>query len=145
MQRHLFSLLLLGFSLGLSSPLHAEYYQEPPQFHFTPDPAAPRTEIGRLGPIGLALELRKPNFTIYIKSVEAGSPAAATEKLKPGQIIESINGEVLKDIDPRVQLGNMITRIEATDGVVKFMIKDDGFTNWPAATLVALAGRQAPT
>jgi hypothetical protein len=116
---------LLFLTLGLTFNTYAEYYKEPPQFHFTPDPNAPREEIGRLGPIGLALELRKPNFTMFIKSVEEGSPAAATEKLKPGQMIESINGEVLKDIDPRVQLGNLITKIEATDGVVKLMVKDD--------------------
>ncbi|MBT8045357.1 MAG: hypothetical protein KJO79_10440 [Verrucomicrobiae bacterium] len=100
------------------------YYKEPPLFHFTPDPNASTNTIGRLGPIGLGLELRKPNFTMHINKVEDGSPAAATGKLKKGQIIESINGEILKDIDPRVQLGNLITKIEATDGVVRLMIKD---------------------
>ena len=44
-----------------------------------------------------------------IKNIEEGSPAAATGKLKPGQIIESINGQKLADIDPRIQLGNIIT------------------------------------
>lgn len=100
------------------------YYAEPPLFHFYPDANASTNEIGRLGPIGLGLELRKPAFTMYIKNVEEGSPAAATGKLKQGQIIESINGEVLKDIDPRVQLGNLITQIEGTDGVVRLMVKD---------------------
>lgn len=115
--------IALGFICGLACA-KSTYYKEEPQFHFTPDPEAPRTEIGRLGPIGLGLELRKPNFTMYIKKVEEGSPAASTGRLKPGQIIESINGQVLKDIDPRVQIGNLITEIEATDGVVKLMIKD---------------------
>ena len=126
MHRLFLSLILLGSGLGLGSSIHASYYKESPQFHFTPNPDEPRTEIGRLGPIGLAIELRKPNFTIHIQSVEDGSPAASTGKLKNGQIIESINGEVLKDIDPRVQLGNLITKIEATDGVVKLMVKADG-------------------
>ncbi|MDX1683528.1 MAG: DUF6288 domain-containing protein, partial [Phycisphaeraceae bacterium] len=81
--------------------------------------------IGRLGPIGLGLQLRKPAFTMHIDKVEPGSPAAETGKLKRGQIIESINGRVLKDIDPRVQLGDLITEIEATDGVVRLMIKDN--------------------
>ncbi|HKK19647.1 MAG TPA: DUF6288 domain-containing protein, partial [Opitutales bacterium] len=125
MHRRILSLLLLGVAIQLCPLAKAAYYKEEPQFHFTPDPNAPRTEIGRLGPIGLALELRKPNFTMHIKSVEEGSPAASTGKLKAGQIIESINGEVLKDIDPRVQLGNLITRIEATDGLVQLMVKDN--------------------
>jgi hypothetical protein len=124
MKSCLMIVLSLGLLAGLASAKN-DYYTEAPQFHFTPDPDAPRTEVGRFGPIGLALELRKPNFTIYIKGIEDGSPAAATGKLKPGQIIESINGEVLKDIDPRVQLGNMITKIEASGGTVRLMVKDD--------------------
>jgi hypothetical protein len=125
MQRLLSALVMISLLTGACAAADSDYYKEPPQFHFTPDPDAPRTEVGRLGPIGLALELRKPNFTMFIKSVEKDSPADATGKLKPGQMIASINGEALKDIDPRVQLGNMITKIEATDGVVRLMIKDD--------------------
>lgn len=102
-----------------------DFYTEPPLFHFYPDPNASTNTIGRIGPIGIALELRKPAFTMHINSVEEGSPAAQTGKLKPGQIIESINGQVLKEIDPRVQLGNLITEIEATDGEVRMMIKDN--------------------
>ncbi|MBI1338352.1 MAG: hypothetical protein GC164_15525 [Phycisphaera sp.] len=122
-------LLIVALTIATAARVgHAQvdgYYVERPQFHYYPDPNLPRQDIGRLGPIGLALELRKPNFTMYIKSVEEGSPAASTGKLRPMQIITSINGEVLKDIDPRVQLGNMITKIEATDGVVRLMIKDE--------------------
>ena len=118
-------LSILAVCLGASlAPAKESYYKEDPLFHFTPDPNASTNTIGRLGPIGLGLELRKPNFTMYIDNVEAGSPAAQTGKLKQGQIIESINGEVLKDIDPRVQLGNLITKIEASDGVIRMMIKD---------------------
>lgn len=118
-------ILLTVLIVGLMAPLAMadSFYKQPPQFHFTPDPNAPREIIGRIGPIGLGLELRQPNFTMYIRNVEEGSPAAATGKLTPGMIIESINGQVLKDIDPRVQLGNMITEIEASDGVVKLMVK----------------------
>ena len=120
--------LTLAFALlcSLVTSVFADhsYYTEEPLFHYTPDPNASVNTIGRLGPVGLGLELRKPNFTMHIKNVEEGSPAAATGKLKKGQIIESINGEGLKDIDPRVQLGNLITRIEADDGVVRLMIKD---------------------
>jgi len=124
MNRILVALLGLATFACLAAPGQAEYYTQPPQFHFTPDPAAPRWPISRLGPIGLGIELRKPNFTIHITNIEEGSPAASTGQLKRGMIIESINGEVLKDIDPRVQLGNMITKIEAADGKVRLMVKD---------------------
>jgi len=117
-------ILALGLGAGLA-PAEDGYYAESPLFHFTPDPNLSTNTIGRLGPIGLGLELRKPAFTMYIGEVEEGSPAAATGKLKKGQIIASINGEALKDIDPRVQLGNLITKIEAADGVVRLMIKDN--------------------
>jgi hypothetical protein len=124
MKRFLLAALIIGLGTSLASAKDA-YYTEEPLFHYTPDPNAPSNTIGRLGPIGLGLELRKPNFTMHISNVEAGSPAALTGQLKKGQIIESINGEVLEDIDPRVQLGNWITRIEASDGVVRLMVKEN--------------------
>lgn len=102
-----------------------EYYKETPQFHMYPDPGGARYTIKRFGPVGIGLELRKPNFTMHITGVEKGSPAEACGKLKKGQIIESINGKTLKDIDPRVLLGNMITEAEAKDGMMKMMVKDD--------------------
>ncbi len=115
---------VLQFCLGAAVALLAtssfasadEYYKETPQFHMYPDPGGARYTIKRFGPVGIGLELRKPNFTMHITGVEKGSPAEACGKLKKGQIIESINGKTLKDIDPRVLLGNMITEAEAKDG-----------------------------
>ncbi|MBT8043836.1 MAG: DNA alkylation repair protein, partial [Verrucomicrobiae bacterium] len=101
------------------------YYKDEPQFHKWPDSSTPRYKIKRFGPIGVGLELRKPNFTMHIVNIEEGSPAAATGKLKKGQIIESVNGHVMKDEDPRVLLGNWITEAEAKGGIVKLMVKDD--------------------
>lgn len=101
------------------------YYKGTPQFHMYPDPAAPRYAIKRFGPVGIGLDLQQPAFTMHITNIEEGSPAEACGKLKKGQIIESINGQTLKDIDPRVLLGNMITEAEAKDGVLKMMVKDD--------------------
>jgi hypothetical protein len=103
----------------------AEYYTEAPQFHTWPDEKAARWEISRIGPIGIGLELIQPAFTMRILSVEEGSPAGLTGQLKKGQLIESINGQVLKDRDPRVILGDWITEAEAKDGVLKMMVKDD--------------------
>jgi hypothetical protein len=101
------------------------YYKDEPQFHTWPDPTAARYEIKRFGPVGFGLELIQPAFTMRVTTVEPGSPAEATGQFKKGQIIESVNGESLKDIDPRVQLGNMITKAEANGGIMKIMLKDD--------------------
>lgn len=101
-----------------------DYYKEAPQFHQWPDSKAARYEISRIGPIGIGLSLIQPAFTMRISSVEPGSPADATGQLKKGQLIESINGQTLKDRDPRVILGDWITAAEAKDGVLKMMVKD---------------------
>ncbi|MDT8391270.1 MAG: DUF6288 domain-containing protein [Lentisphaeria bacterium] len=100
------------------------YYKGPILFHYYPAGDSPREIIGRFGPVGLSLELLQPAFTMRITGVEEGSPAAATGKLKQGQYIESINGQVLKEIDPRVILGNLITEAEAKDGKMVMMIKE---------------------
>lgn len=132
--RHLWQLCLgaTAAMLATSSLASAQdyksvdgYYTEVPQFHSWPDPGAARYSIKRFGPVGVGLELRKPNFTMHIVNVEEGSPAAASGKLKKGQIIESINGQTLKGVDPRVLLGNWITEAEAKGGVMKMMVKED--------------------
>jgi len=74
--------------------------------------------------VGIGIELTLPAFGMKIRNVEEGSPADATGKLKKGHIIESINGEKLYDIDPRIQLGDIITDAEATDGLVTLLVKD---------------------
>jgi len=118
--------LAAGLAALATSGLAAadDYYKQEPQFHMWPDPGAARYKIARFGPVGIGLELRQPAFTMHIVNIEEGSPAAASGKLKNGQIIESINGKVLKDEDPRVLLGNWITEAEAKDGVMKMMVKD---------------------
>lgn len=102
-----------------------EYYKGTPQFHSWPDPGGARYNIKRFGPVGIGLELRQPAFTMHIVNIEEGSPAEACGQLKKGQIIESINGQVLKDEDPRVLLGNWITEAEAKGGIMKMMVKED--------------------
>ncbi len=97
------------------------YYKVSPQFHMYPDPKGARYSISRIGPTGIGLDLRQPAFTMHITNVEPGSPADG--KLKKGQIIESINGRVLKDMDPRIILGDMITEAEAKGGIMKMMVK----------------------
>lgn len=100
------------------------YYKEHPLFHPFPREDKKIQSIDRFGPVGIGIELRQPAFRMRIKNVEKGSPAAATGKLKKGQWIESVNGRVLKDIDPRRILGQIITEAEATDGRVVFRLKD---------------------
>ena len=83
--------------------------------------------VKNLGPVGIGINLIRPGMTMQINNVEKGSPAEATGKLQKGQIIESINGKVLKEIDPRIILGDIVTEAEAKDGnvVLKIQGADD--------------------
>lgn len=110
----------------------ASYYEDNGMRLFNPYP----TDTGRsgnkawlvrnFGPVGIGINLKRPGMTMEINNVEKGSPAEATGKLKKGQIIESINGVVLKEIDPRIILGDIITKAEATDGKINLKIKGAG-------------------
>ncbi|MFN7341938.1 MAG: DUF6288 domain-containing protein, partial [bacterium] len=82
--------------------------------------------VRNLGPVGIGIQLIRPGMTMQINNVEVGSSAEATKKLQKGQIIESINGVVLKDTDPRIILGDIVTEAEAKDGKVVLKIKDVG-------------------
>jgi hypothetical protein len=136
-------LILSALCLASTPWLLAEsFYSGPSFFSQRPDETKSLTTIDRFGPVGMAIDLIQPAFTMRIKSVEEGSPAAATGKLKAGQIIESINGEPLKDIDPRIQLGNLITKAEAADGVLKFAIKGEAE---PVIVKIPALGAYSPT
>jgi len=102
------------------------YYKEPQPFSPRPEEKTVKSPvmIDRFGPVGVGIDLTLPAFGMKLKNVENGSPAEVSGKLKPGQIIESINGVTLKDIDPRIILGGIITKAEATDGIVKLKVKD---------------------
>ena len=115
--------LLLASSSGLA--YGQSYYKEAPLFSTAPGTEQSVNTIERFGPVGMAIELHQPAFTMVVGKIEDGSPAAATGKLKLGQIIESINGQTLKDIDPRILLGQLIAEAEAKDGIMKFMVKDN--------------------
>lgn len=94
---------------------------------FIPYPVPGKTwVIKNYGPVGIGLDLISPAFTMRINNVEKGSPAEAAGNLKKGQIVESINGTTLKDIDPRVQLADILGKAEATDGVMKLKIQGEG-------------------
>jgi hypothetical protein len=82
--------------------------------------------VRNLGPVGIGINLIRPGMTMQINNVEKGSPAEATGKLQKGQIIESINGRTLKEIDPRVILGDIVTEAEARDGKVVLKIQGLG-------------------
>ena len=82
--------------------------------------------VKNLGPVGIGINLIRPGMTMQINNVEKGSPAEATGKLQKGQIIESINGKVLKEIDPRIILGDIVTEAEAKDGKVVLKIQGAG-------------------
>jgi len=120
-----FSLGVAMAALASSSLMAADYYAEESPFHPYPEAKAARYEISRFGPVGIGMELIQPAFTMRVTNVEPGSPADATGQFKKGQIIESVNGQVLKERDPRIILGDWITEAEAKDGVLKMMVKDD--------------------
>ena len=115
---------LICSSVGLAE--ESSYYENPrPLFSTRPSDTKSLQTIKRFGPVGMGIDLIQPAFVMRIANIEEGSPAAATGKLKAGQIIETINGEKLADIDPRMQLGQILAAAEATDGVLKFAIKDE--------------------
>lgn len=87
------------------------FYQDEQALFLRPAEDKAVTHLTHVGPVGISLDLRQPAFTMHIKSVEPGSPAAAAG-LKPGTVIEAINGGKLAASDPRIQLGNWITAAE---------------------------------
>ena len=120
------SLLLGALGCLANSTLFAEegsFYKGPPVFSTRPNETASPQTIARFGPVGMGIDLVQPAFRMKIHDIEEGSPAAATVELKAGQIIETINGQKLKDIDPRIQLGRILTDAEASNGVLKFVVR----------------------
>ena len=118
--------IFFAFAFGyLVAPAEAESFYKNPYGLFSTRPSEEKSlqTIDRFGPVGIGIELIQPAFTMRIKNIEEGSPAAETGLLKKGQIIESINGQKLADIDPRIQLGNILAAAEASDGSVTFAIK----------------------
>ena len=85
---------------GLTGMDGSGYYQVHPMFHPYPDKKTKPQSIGRFGPVGIGSELLQPAFTRRVKNVEEDSPAAATRKLKKGQLIDSINGRIMEKMEP---------------------------------------------
>jgi len=110
----------------LPSVVKEELFYKGPSV-FSTQPSSQTTlmqSVDRFGPVGIGIELHPPAFVMKVKNVEPGSPAEATGKLKAGQIIETINGQTLRDIDPRIQLGGIIAEVEAKDGHVVLAVRD---------------------
>lgn len=145
--KHIFSLFALTLitwllpSVGYSADnltgavKGSNYYKVHPLFN--PHPIERRNyTITRFGPVGISIDLIAPKFTMKVRNVQKGSPAMG--KLKAGQIIESINGKVLKDIDPRLWLGQMIADVEASDGKMKFKVNENGIRKDVMVTIPVL-------
>jgi len=109
---------------GIAAADEGSFYKGPGIFSTRPSETRSVQEIKRFGPVGMGIELHQPAFVMKIKNIEEGSPAEAAGKLKAGQIVETINGQKLADIDPRIQLGQIVIAAEATDGVLEFMVKE---------------------
>jgi hypothetical protein len=116
---------IFGTHMADAQNTPTSFYKEPTLFSTAPNPQTSVNTIGRFGPVGMAIELHQPAFTMWVGAIEPGSPAEATGKFKKGQVIESINGQMLKDIDPRIQLGQILEKAESTDGIIQFAIKGE--------------------
>ncbi|MDG2124911.1 MAG: DUF6288 domain-containing protein, partial [Verrucomicrobiales bacterium] len=115
---------LLALACVLAAPAADSFYKQPHGLFSTrPDESKSLQSVDRFGPVGIGIDLLPPAFTMRVKNVEKDSPAAATGAIEAGQIIDTINGQKLADIDPRIQLGNILAAAEATDGIIKFSIK----------------------
>ncbi len=138
---------MLCISAQTASAQKSYYGKNPGMALFNPYPndtgrsAGSAWRVRYFGPVGIGIDLVRPGMTMKIANVEEGSPAAKTGKLKAGQIIESINGVVLKDIDPRIILGDIITAAEAKDGKIDLKIKDAGVV----AVQIPVMGSYSPT
>jgi len=118
------SMLFLCVRVEAAEPATSKsFYKGPGVFSTRPSETKSLQTIKRFGPVGIGIDLLQPAFVMRIANIEEGSPAAATEQLEKGQIIETINGQKLADIDPRIQLAQLLAKAEATDGVLRFAIK----------------------
>ncbi|MBT3294872.1 MAG: hypothetical protein HN383_06350 [Verrucomicrobia bacterium] len=102
----------------------SDFYKDVSIFTMRASETASKQTIDRFGPVGMSIDLLLPPFVMQIGLIEEGSPAAVTGKLKAGQFIETINGQKLADVDPRIQLAALITEAEASDGILTFMIRE---------------------
>ena len=126
MKQTILSILVALALQSFASAAEKSFYKEPHGLFSTrPGETTSLTNIKRFGPVGMGIDLLQPAFVMRISRIEEGSPAAATGKLKAGQVIETINGQELADIDPRIQLGQLLAAAEAADGILKFAIKGE--------------------
>ena len=126
MKQTILSILIVLALQPFAWAAEESFYKEPHGLFSTrPGETKSLTNIQRFGPVGMGIDLLQPAFVMRISRIEEGSPAAATGKLKAGQIIETINGQELADIDPRIQLGQLLAAAEAADGILKFSIKGE--------------------
>ena len=132
------ALIVFCLLCGTASAQQSSYYKTPDGvFSTRPGETKSLQNIKRFGPVGMGIDLIQPAFTMRISNIEEGSPAEATGKLKAGQIVESINGEQLADIDPRIQLGQILAAAEATDLKIFTIDKTknkDGFSGSSSGT-----------
>ena len=119
------ALMIVLLPIGIVSSQDASFYNRSELFSTRPSETKSVQEIKRFGPVGVGLELHQPVFVLKIKSIEKGSPAEKTGRLKSGQVIETINGQKLANIDPRIQLGGILAAAEAGDGRLEFAIQGE--------------------
>ena len=109
---------------GEPARFESAFYKDWPLFSTYAKETERTQPIEHFGPVGIGIELVLPPFQMKLSRIDKGSPAEASGKLKVGQMIESINGETLKDIDPRIISVASSPKPRPRDGIIKFMVKE---------------------
>lgn len=65
----------LALTGGMASAAES-FYKEPQLFSMAPKAEKSVNTIARFGPVGMAVELHQPAFTMMVGKIEEGSPAA---------------------------------------------------------------------
>ena len=83
--RLIYRSIFFAFAFGcLVAPAQADSFYKNPYGLFSTRPSEEKSlqTIDRFGPVGIGIELIQPAFTMRIKNIEEGSPAAETALLK---------------------------------------------------------------
>jgi len=107
---------------GVSLLAAERYYDEPQLYGMRPNPNG-EYHLGPIGATGIETRIYK-GVKVTVEKTVPNTPAHG--KFSKGDIIFGVNGAKLKGKDPRVILGNALTRAEANDGVLVFDVDPAG-------------------
>ena len=109
-------LVVVGVAVGAET---GDYYTEPQVYGSRPSPTR-EIPFGDLGVTGLKLRIF-PGVKLTVEETTPGTPAAG--KFKAGELIRGVNGVALKGRNLNIDLGDALTKAEATDGRLRFDVE----------------------